>query len=102
MVKSELITKIASNFEQLSIVDIESGVNNILECIKDSLAKGDRVEIRGFGSFELRHRLPRNAHNPRTGEKLVTMAKYVPHFKPGKEFRNRINESRLKNIAIKA
>lgn len=102
MVKSELITKIASNFEQLSITDIESGVNNILECIKDSLAKGDRVEIRGFGSFELRHRLPRNAHNPRTGEKLVTMSKYVPHFKPGKEFRNRINESRLKNIAIKA
>lgn len=102
MVKSELITKIASNFEQLSITDIESGVNNILECIKDALAKGDRVEIRGFGSFELRHRLPRNAHNPRTGEKLVTMSKYVPHFKPGKEFRNRINESRLKNIAIKA
>jgi len=102
MVKSELITKIASNFEQLSIDDIESGVNSILECIKDSLAKGERVEIRGFGSFELRHRLPRNAHNPRTGEKLVTMAKYVPHFKPGKEFRDRINESRLKNIAIKA
>ena len=102
MVKSELITKIASNFEQLPVSDIESGVNKILEYIGNALVGGDRVEIRGFGSFELRHRLPRNAHNPRTGEKLVTMSKYVPHFKPGKEFRSRINESRMKNIAIKA
>ena len=102
MVKSELITKIASKFEQLSACDIEAGINKILECIGDALTKGDRVEIRGFGSFELRHRLPRNAHNPRTGEKLVTISKYAPHFKPGKEFRNRINESRVKNITIKA
>lgn len=102
MVKSELITRMASSFEHLSTSDIELGVNKILEQISEALAGGNRVEIRGFGSFELRHRLPRNAHNPRTGEKLVTMSKYVPYFKPGKEFRERINESRNKNIAIKA
>jgi len=100
MVKSELIARIASKFQQLPENDVESGINQILECMSDALAKGDRIEVRGFGSFSLHHRPSRNAHNPRTGEKVVTMPKYAPHFNPGKQMRDRINESRTKNIPI--
>ena len=100
MVKSELIMRIVSKFQQLPESDVELGVNQILECMSDVLAKGNRIEVRGFGSFSLHHRPSRNAHNPRTGEKVVTMPKYAPHFKPGKQIRDRVNESRLKNIPI--
>jgi integration host factor subunit beta len=100
MVKSELIAHVASKFQQLPENDVESGINHILECMSDALAKGNRIEVRGFGSFSLHHRPSRNAHNPRTGEKVVTMPKYAPHFKPGKQMRDRINESRTKNIPI--
>lgn len=100
MVKSELIVRIVDKFKQLPENDVELGVNQILENMSDTLAKGNRIEIRGFGSFLLHHRPSRNAHNPRTGEKVVTMPKYAPHFKPGKQIRDRVNESRLKNIPI--
>lgn len=100
MVKSELIIRIVSKFQQLPENDVELGINQILECMSDTLAKGNRIEVRGFGSFSLHHRPSRNAHNPRTGEKVVTMPKYAPHFKPGKQIRDCINESRLKNIPI--
>ncbi|CAL7964223.1 integration host factor subunit beta [Gammaproteobacteria bacterium] len=100
MVKSELITRIVGKFQQLPENDVELGINQILECMSDTLAKGNRIEVRGFGSFSLHHRPSRNAHNPRTGEKVVTMPKYAPHFKPGKQIRDRVNESRLKNIPI--
>jgi integration host factor subunit beta len=100
MVKSELIARIASKFQQLPENDVELGINQILECMSDALVKGDRIEVRGFGSFSLHHHPSRNAHNPRTGEKVVTMPKYAPHFKPGKQMRDRINESRTKNIPI--
>ena len=62
--------------------------------MSDSLIKGRRIEIRGFGSFSLHYRPPRNAHNPKTGERVVTVAKYSPHFKPGKGLRDLINQSR--------
>lgn len=100
MVKSELITRIVDKFKQLPENDVELGVNQILEYMSETLSNGNRIEIRGFGSFSLHHRPSRNAHNPRTGEKVVTMPKYAPHFKPGKQIRDRVNESRLKNILI--
>lgn len=100
MVKSELIARIASKFQQLPEKDIELGVNQILEYMGETLQKNGRIEIRGFGSFSLHHRPSRNAHNPRTGEKVVTIHKYAPHFKPGKQTRERIDHSRLNNISI--
>jgi integration host factor subunit beta len=91
MVKSELIQRIATKQQSLSLEDVEVSVNHILDHLCEALGKGDRIEIRGFGSFNLRYRAPRNAHNPKTGEKLATEAKYWPHFKAGKELKVRIN-----------
>jgi len=95
MVKSELINRIASKQDSLSVKDVELSVNHILECMSESLGRGERIEIRGFGSFSLHFRPPRVAHNPKTGEHVYTEAKYTPHFKPGKDLRERVNESRL-------
>ena len=100
MVKSELITRIIGKFQQLPEKDIELATNQILECMSDNLSKGNRIEIRGFGSFSLHYRHSRNAHNPRTGERVVTIPKYAPHFKPGKQVRDRVNAARFKNIPI--
>ena len=94
MVKSELINRIIEKQESLSRRDVEMSVNSILECMSSSLGRGDRIEIRGFGSFSLHYRPPRKAHNPKTGDRVFTEAKYTPHFKPGKELRERVNESR--------
>lgn len=100
MVKSKLIALIANKFQQLPEKDIELGISQILEHMSENLAKGQRIEIRGFGSFSLHHRPSRNAHNPRTGEKVVTLPKFAPHFKPGKELRDMVNQARAKNIPI--
>ena len=94
MIKSELIAQLSKQLSQLPEKDIANGVNLILEYVSDTLASGGRVEIRGFGSFCLHYRPPRNAHNPKTGAKVVTAAKYSPHFKPGKDLRERVNASR--------
>ncbi len=94
MVKSELIIKIANKQDSLSLKDIELSVNHILECMSESLGSGERIEIRGFGSFCLHYRPPRKAHNPKTGARVYTESKYTPHFKPGKDLRERVNESR--------
>jgi integration host factor subunit beta len=101
MVKSELINRIAAKITTLSVKDVELSVNHILECMSNSLASGARIEIRGFGSFSLHYRPPRKAHNPKTGERVYTTAKHTPHFKPGKDMRDRVNESRQKGIPIK-
>jgi len=100
MVKSELINKLAEKQSNLSLHDVELAVNHILDFMSENLAKGERIEIRGFGSVNLRYRPPRRAHNPKTGDRVFTEAKYTPHFKPGKELRERVNESRQK-YAIK-
>jgi integration host factor subunit beta len=100
MVKSELIARIVNKFSQLPEEDVERAINQILECMSNTISDGNRIEIRGFGSFSLHYRPARNAHNPRTGAKVVTTPKYATHFKPGKEIRDRINESRQKNIQI--
>ncbi len=94
MVKSELINQIVNKQETLSRRDVELSVNSILECMSASLSQNVRIEIRGFGSFSLHYRPPRKAHNPKTGARVYTEAKYTPHFKPGKELRERVNASR--------
>lgn len=91
MVKSELINIIAGKLNNLPVKDVELGINQILECMGNELCDGGRIEIRGFGSFCLHYRPARNAHNPKTGEKVATIPKHTPHFKPGKELRERVN-----------
>lgn len=96
MIKSELIEQIASQMMHLSEKSVTNAINHMLDLMSESLIKGQRIEIRGFGSFTLHHRPSRNAHNPKTGAKVVTTEKYIPHFKPGKELRERVNASRGK------
>ena len=73
--------------------DVEEAVKEVIEQMSDSLSSSDRIEIRGFGSFSLHYRGPRTGRNPKTGDKVELLGKYVPHFKPGKELRDRVNES---------
>lgn len=91
MTKSELIERMADRQEQLSPKDIELAVKLILEHMSQILASGSRIEIRGFGSFSVHYRGPRVGRNPKTGESVELEGKYVPHFKPGKELRDRVN-----------
>ncbi len=93
MTKSELIERIAAVQTQLSAKDLELAVKMILDHMAKALAEGERIEIRGFGSFSLHYRSPRLGRNPKTGEKVQLAGKYVPHFKPGKELRERVNTS---------
>ena len=96
MTKSELIESIAARQDQLSTKDVELAIKMILDHMSSSLARGDRIEIRGFGSFSLHYRAPRKGRNPKTGTSVDLTGKYVPHFKPGKEMRERVNESLMK------
>ena len=91
MTKSELIELIASSQTQLSSRDVELAIKTILEQMSQALATGERIEIRGFGSFSLHYREPRRGRNPKTGDAVELTGKYVPHFKPGKELRERVN-----------
>ena len=93
MTKSELIEYITEKQNQLPIKDVEAAVKLLLDHMSDMLATGERIEIRGFGSFSLHYRAPRVGRNPKTGESVTLEGKYVPHFKPGKEMRDRVNES---------
>ncbi len=90
MTKSELIEKLSTDFSHVQVKDIESSVKEILEQMATSLANNERIEIRGFGSFSLHYRAPRVGRNPKTGDKVELDSKYVPHFKPGKELRDRV------------
>lgn len=92
MTKSELIEALVRNQAQLGYKDVELAVKTMLEHMADTLAAGDRIEIRGFGSFSLHYRPPRVGRNPKSGEPVSLPAKHVPHFKPGKELRDRVNE----------
>lgn len=91
MTKSELIERISAGQPQLSAKDVELAVKMILDHMTKTLAEGERIEIRGFGSFTLHFRGPRTGRNPKTGERVDLPGKYVPHFKPGKELRDRVN-----------
>ena len=98
MMKSELIELMARKQSHLAYKDVELAVKSLLEQMSHALAGGERIEIRGFGSFSLHFRPPRAGRNPKTGDSVSLPGKYVPHFKPGKELRERVNES-LKNQA---
>lgn len=94
MTKSELIEAIARNQKHLPTKDVELAVKHILELMSEALASGERIEIRGYGSFSLHYRPPRIGRNPKTGESVALAGKYVPHFKPGKDLRERVNASK--------
>lgn len=93
MTKSELIAQLSVRFPQLVLKDAEIAVKTILDAMSQTLCDGQRIEIRGFGSFSLNYRPPRQGRNPKTGETVPVPAKYVPHFKAGKELRDRVDES---------
>jgi integration host factor subunit beta len=97
MMKSELIERIARKQSHLAYKDIELAVKSLLEKMSNSLSSGERIEIRGFGSFSLHYRPPRAGRNPKTGSSVSLPGKYVPHFKPGKELRERVNASMHKD-----
>ena len=93
MTKSELIEILAQKQIQLAYKDVELAVKTMIDHMGTTLANGERIEIRGFGSFSLHYRPPRVGRNPKTGDSVELAAKYVPHFKPGKEMRERVNNS---------
>lgn len=94
MTKSELIEKLAKKQPHLAQKDVELAVKCIIEQMSEALANGERIEIRGFGSFSLHYRSPRVGRNPKTGDSVTLSSKYVPHFKPGKELRDRVDASK--------
>lgn len=96
--KSELIEKISQKQKHLQQKDIELAVKSVIEQMSDALSTGERIEIRGFGSFSLHFRPPRVGRNPKTGESVSLPGKHVPHFKPGKELRERVNKDSTKEI----
>ncbi len=91
MTKSELIARLAERHPHLLASDAELAVKTMLDAMVSSLVAGKRIEIRGFGSFSLNYRPPRVGRNPKTGEKVSVAGKYVPHFKAGKELRDRVD-----------
>ncbi|MGA8005233.1 MAG: integration host factor subunit beta [Burkholderiales bacterium] len=93
MTKSELIARLAQRYPQLVAKDAEYAVKMILDAMTQALLAGDRIEIRGFGSFGLNYRPPRVGRNPKSGEKVHVPEKYVPHFKAGKELRERVDSA---------
>ncbi|WP_028292713.1 integration host factor subunit beta [Oceanobacter kriegii] len=93
MTKSELIERIVTRQPQLSPKDVELAVKTMLDYMSLSLSSGERIEIRGFGSFSLHYRAPRKGRNPKTGEAVELKGKFVPHFKPGKDLRDQVNDA---------
>ncbi|WP_323908222.1 integration host factor subunit beta [Aeromonas caviae] len=91
MTKSDLIEQLTASRMHMPAKDVEAAIKEILEQMASTLQNGDRIEIRGFGSFSLHYRAPRVGRNPKTGDKVELTGKYVPHFKPGKELRERVN-----------
>ena len=96
MLKSELVRALNEKLPELQVKDVELALNCILRQLADAIVQGERIEIRGFGSFNLHHRPPRIARNPKTGEAVNLPDKVALHFKPGKEMRNRVNAVRDK------
>jgi len=110
VVKSDLVNALNEKLPELQKRDVELALNCILGQLENALVQGGRIEIRGFGSFDLRHRPPRIARNPKSGEALHLPAKVAIHFKPGKEMRDRVNaasdtfgimDEGLTNLAVK-
>ena len=97
MTKSELIERLGEKAQHLQGKELELAIKELLEQMAQTLQRGDRIEIRGFGSFSLHFRPPRSGRNPKTGDSVSLPGKHVPHFKPGKELRERVNDS-LKKV----
>ena len=93
MTKSELIESLAKKQPYLALKDVELAVKCVIEKMNQALSSGERIEIRGFGSFSLHKRPPRTGRNPKTGESVNLAEKHVPHFKPGKELRDRVDSA---------
>lgn len=91
MTRSELISQIATRYPQLTATDVDMVVRVILDAMVKNLAQGGRIEVRGFGSFSINYRPPRKGRNPKTGVSVMVPAKYMPHFKAGKELRDRVD-----------
>ncbi len=91
MTKSDLIQILSLKFPMLPAKEVEAAVKGIVDHMAEVLAIGGRIEVRGFGSFSVRYRAPRTGRNPKTGSKVELTEKYVPHFKPGKDLRDRVN-----------
>lgn len=94
MIKSELITALSAKLPHIPERDISLSTNLVLEHLSEVLGNGGRIEVRGFGSFSLHYHPPRNAHNPKTGDRVITNPKYTPHFKPGKALRDRVDAAK--------
>ena len=93
MTRSDLVARLAERFSQLTQRDAEFAVKTILDAMSEALAKGHRIEIRGFGSFSISRRPPRMGRNPRSGEQVLIPEKLVPHFKPGKALREGVDQA---------
>lgn len=91
MTKSDLIERLATKHAEISVKQVEDAVKETLSLMTETLTDGKRIEVRGFGSFSLHYRAPRLGRNPKTGEQVSLGGKYVPHFKPGKELKDRVN-----------
>ena len=91
MTRSKLIARLAARYPQLTVKDVEAAVKTILEGMIQSLVKGRRIKLRGFGSFELNYRPPRTGRNPKSGNRVSVPGKFVPHFKAGRELRERVD-----------
>ena len=100
MVKSELVRALNEKLPEFQLGDVELAVNCLLKHMAAAFAQGQRIEIRCFGSFNLHHRPPRNARNPKTGEMFQLPAKVAIHFKPGKEMRDRVNAAREQYVIV--
>ena len=100
MVKSELVRALNEKLPERQLGDVESTVNCLLNQMADALAQGQRIEIRGFGGFDLHHRPPRSARNPKTGEAVQMPAKVALHFKPGKDMKDRVNAARDQYVIV--
>lgn len=97
MTKSDLIEALAESQSHLAMRDVELAVKGLLERMSQALSTGERIEIRGFGSFSLHFRPPRMGRNPKSGDAVALRGKHVPHFKPGKELRERVNKGAESN-----
>lgn len=94
LTKSDLIENLSRKQGHLNYKDVEMAVKSLIEMMSSSLSTGERIEIRGFGSFSLHYRPPRIGRNPKSGDKVELPGKHVPHFKPGKELRDRANNQK--------
>ena len=100
MFKSELVRALYEKLPEHQLDDVELAVNCLLKHMANALAQGQRIEIRGFGGFDLHHRAPRRARNPMTGEAVQLPAKVVLHFKPGKDMKDRVNAAREQYVIV--